>query len=30
MAEQKMTPLEVLHTLLAEAPVTAAVPHKWD
>ncbi|MEE2995919.1 MAG: gentisate 1,2-dioxygenase [Pseudomonadota bacterium] len=31
MAEQNMTPLwEVLHTLLAEAPVTAAVPHKWD
>mgnify|MGYP001159459053 FL=1 len=31
MAEQKMTPLwEVLHTLLAEAPVTDAVPHKWD
>ena len=31
MAEQKMTLLwEVLNTLLAEAPVTAAVPHKWD
>ena len=31
MAEQSMTPLwEVLHTLLAEAPVTEATPHKWD
>ena len=31
MAEQNMTPLwEVLHTLLAEEPVTDAVPHKWD
>ena len=31
MGEQNMTPLwEVLHTLLAEAPVTEAVPHKWD
>ena len=31
MAEQSMTPLwEVLHTLLSEAPVTEATPHKWD
>lgn len=31
MAEQNMTPLwEVLHTLLAEEPVTDAIPHKWD
>ena len=31
MAEQSMTPLwEVLHTLLSDAPVTDATPHKWD
>lgn len=31
MAEENMTPLwEVLHTLLAEEPVTEAIPHKWD
>jgi gentisate 1,2-dioxygenase len=31
MAEENMTPLwEVLHTLLAEEPVTAAIPYKWD
>ena len=31
MAEHNMTPLwEVLHKLLSEAPVTDAVPHKWD
>lgn len=31
MATRNMTPLwEVLHTLLAEEPVTEATPHKWD
>ena len=31
MAKQNMTPLwEVLHTLLSDAPVTEATPHKWD
>lgn len=31
MATRNMTPLwEVLHTLLAEAPVTEATPCKWD